>query len=77
MHSKVSSDQLPNFIKATLLEIFQMARYFLDSPHKVTYTLLTVKQLSVTHYVTFVCSCASQMMTALFTILTKTPTHSS
>ena len=35
MHSKVSSDWLPSYIKATrpVLEIFKMAGYFLDSPH--------------------------------------------
>ena len=34
MHSKVSSDWLPSYIKATrpVLEIFKMARYFPDSP---------------------------------------------
>jgi len=34
MHSKVSSDWLPSYIKATrpVLEIFKMAEYFLDSP---------------------------------------------
>jgi hypothetical protein len=34
MHSKVSSDWLPSYIKATLLvlEIFKMAGYFPDSP---------------------------------------------
>jgi len=34
MHSKVSSDWLPSYIKATrpLLEIFKMAEYFSDSP---------------------------------------------
>jgi hypothetical protein len=33
MHSKVSSDFLPSYIKATwpVLEIFNMSRYFLDS----------------------------------------------
>ena len=37
MHSKVSSDWLPSYIKATrpILEIFQMAGYFPDSPRKV------------------------------------------
>jgi hypothetical protein len=36
MHSKVSSDWLPSYIKTTrpVLEIFKMAGYFLDSPHK-------------------------------------------
>jgi len=35
MHSKVSSDGLPSYIKATwlVLEIFKMAGYFLDRPH--------------------------------------------
>jgi len=35
MHSKVSSDWLPSYIKATLpvLKIFKMDGYFLDSPH--------------------------------------------
>jgi hypothetical protein len=35
MHSKVSSDWLPNYIKATrpVLQIFKMAGYFPDSPH--------------------------------------------
>jgi len=34
MHSKVSSDLLPSYIKATrlILEIFKMAGYFPDSP---------------------------------------------
>jgi len=34
MHSKVSSDLLPSYIKATrpVLEIFKMARYFPDIP---------------------------------------------
>jgi hypothetical protein len=34
MHSKVSSDWLPSYIKATrpVLEIFKMAGYFPDSP---------------------------------------------
>ena len=34
MRSKVSSDQLPSYIKATrpVLEIFKMAGYFPDSP---------------------------------------------
>jgi len=33
-HSKVSSDWLPSYIKATqpVLEIFKMAGYFPDSP---------------------------------------------
>jgi len=37
MHSKVSSDWLLSYIKATqsVLEIFNMDRYFLDSPHMV------------------------------------------
>jgi hypothetical protein len=36
MHSKVSSDWLPSYIKATrpVLEIFKMAGYFPDSPRK-------------------------------------------
>ena len=36
MHSTVSSDWLPTYIKATrpALEIFRMAGYFLDSPRK-------------------------------------------
>jgi len=36
MDSKVSSDWLPSYIKTTLpvLEVFKMAAYFLDSPHK-------------------------------------------
>jgi len=35
MRSKVYSDWLPGYIKATrpVLEIFQMARYFPDRPH--------------------------------------------
>ena len=35
IHSKVSSDWLPSYIKAMrpFLEIFKMAGYFLDSPH--------------------------------------------
>jgi hypothetical protein len=35
VHSKVSSDWLPSYIKPTrpLLEIFKMAGYFPDSPH--------------------------------------------
>jgi hypothetical protein len=34
MHSKVSSDWLPSYIKATrpVLEIFRMVGYFLDRP---------------------------------------------
>jgi hypothetical protein len=34
MHSKVSSDWLPSYIKAMrpVLEIFKMAGYFADSP---------------------------------------------
>jgi hypothetical protein len=34
MHSKVSSDRLPSYIKATwrVFEIFKMAGYFPDSP---------------------------------------------
>jgi hypothetical protein len=34
MHSKVSSDWLPSYIKATqpVLEIFKMAGYFPDRP---------------------------------------------
>ena len=34
-HSKVSSDWLPSYIKATrpVLEIFKMVGYFVDSPH--------------------------------------------
>jgi len=37
MHSKVSSDWLPSYIKATrpVLEIFKMVGYFLDSPRKL------------------------------------------
>ena len=37
MHSKVSSDWLPNYMKATqpVLEIFKMAGYFPDSPRTV------------------------------------------
>jgi hypothetical protein len=37
-HSKVSSDQLPSYIKATLpvLEIFKMAGYFPDRPRMAT-----------------------------------------
>ena len=37
MHSKVSSDWLPSYIKATrpLLELFKMAEYFPDSPRKI------------------------------------------
>jgi hypothetical protein len=36
MHSKISSDRLPSYIKATrlVLEIFKMAGYFPDRPHK-------------------------------------------
>jgi len=36
MHSKVSSDWLPSYIKVkrTVFEIFKMAGYFPDSPHK-------------------------------------------
>jgi hypothetical protein len=35
MHSKVSSDWLPSYIKVmpTVLEILKMAAYFWDSPH--------------------------------------------
>jgi len=35
MHSKVSSDWLPSYIKATqpVLEIFKMAGYFPDGPY--------------------------------------------
>jgi len=35
MHSKVSSDWLPSYIKATwpVLKIFKMAGYFPDTPH--------------------------------------------
>jgi len=35
MHSKVSSDWLPSYIRATgpVLEIFKMAGYLMDSPH--------------------------------------------
>ena len=37
MHSKVSSGWLPSYIKATrpVLEKFEMARYFPDSPLKI------------------------------------------
>jgi hypothetical protein len=37
MHSKVSSDWLPSYIKAMrpVLEIFKMAGYFPESPHRV------------------------------------------
>ena len=40
MHSKVSSDWLPSYIKATLLvlEIFKMAGYFPDSPRTCRYS---------------------------------------
>jgi hypothetical protein len=36
MRSKVSSDRLPSYIKAIwlVLEIFKMARYYLDSPRR-------------------------------------------
>jgi hypothetical protein len=39
MHSKVSSDWLPSYIKVTptVLEIFKMAGYFLDSPRMSLY----------------------------------------
>ena len=37
MHSKVSSDLVPSYIKATrpILEVFKMARYFLDNPRSL------------------------------------------
>ena len=39
LHSKVSSDWLPSYIKATrpVLEIFKMAGYFPDSPRTYEY----------------------------------------
>ena len=43
---KVSSDWLPTYIKATrpVLEIFKMAGYFPDSPHKLQYGCSTLMQ---------------------------------
>jgi len=42
MHSKVSSDWLPSYIKTTqpVLEIFKMAGYFPDRPRIKTYETL-------------------------------------
>ena len=42
-HSKVSSDWLPSYVMATwpVLEIFKMAGYFLDSPHKTPLKKIT------------------------------------
>ena len=39
MGSKMSSDWLPSYVKATLpvLELFKMAGYFVDSPHMLEY----------------------------------------
>ena len=48
LHSKISSDWLPSYIKATrlVLEIFKMAGYFPDSPHSRSVpTLLTLVSL--------------------------------
>jgi hypothetical protein len=44
MNSKVSSDWLPSYIKATrtVLEIFKMAEYFPDRPH--TFTICPTQQ---------------------------------
>ena len=41
MHSKVSSDCLPSYIKVTrpVLEIFKMAGYFPDSPRNFVVTV--------------------------------------
>ena len=46
LHSKVSSDWLPSYIKATLpvLEIFKMAGYFPDSPSIHIVQVLRVSQ---------------------------------
>jgi hypothetical protein len=53
MHSKVSSNWLPNYIKATrpVLEIFKMAGYFPDSPriyrlHSFRFCLLMTTKYS-------------------------------
>jgi hypothetical protein len=42
VHSKVSSDWLPSYIKATppVLKIFKMAEYFLDSPRTYLWSLI-------------------------------------
>ena len=50
MHSKVSSNWLPNFIKVTrpVLEIFKMARYFPDRPR----ILSSVARLAVPYFCT-------------------------
>ena len=54
MHSKVSSDWLPRYIKATrpVLEIFKMAGYFPDSLRTYIYTythIVTVHIITVHH----------------------------
>jgi hypothetical protein len=47
MKSKVSSDWLPSFNKATppVLEIFKMAEYFPDSPRALIFSDLQIKIL--------------------------------
>jgi len=47
MHSKVSSDWLPRYIKATwpVLEEFEMAGYFPDSPRKELYLLFVAQDI--------------------------------
>ena len=46
MHSKISSDRLPSYIKATrlVLEIFKMAGYFPDRPRKWFCTVAGVEE---------------------------------
>jgi hypothetical protein len=55
MHSKVSSDWLPNYIKATqlVLKILKMAGYFMDRPriHLKTLHLMGPDSLRVTYEV--------------------------
>jgi len=55
MHSKVSSDWLPSYIKATrlVLEIFTMAEYFLDRLHIMLQTT-DVQGCSQMHFFQYV-----------------------
>ena len=48
MHSKVSSDWLPSYIKATwpALKIFKMAGYFLDGPHIIKWVSTSLESIS-------------------------------
>ena len=56
MRSKVSSEWLPSYIKATrpVLEIFKMAGYILDSPRTSLYSQATFQHVSVLATTTFI-----------------------